>query len=285
MPNVFKYTNFRTFLLDYYYDKKKLSPSFSYNSFSLKAGFKNKGFLYSVIHGNKNLSKSSIIKISRAIGFKSNEAEYFENLVFFNQAIDLLERAYFCEKLKTVKSTDRAIAEVQKTRKDQYAFYSTWYHSAVRSLIDMYPFRDDYAWLAGNLYPPITVKQAKRSVKLLEKLGLIEQQKDGIYRVCGRDITTGDEFTSLAVLDFHKEASGLVKHSLDTVPRDRRNITGLTLGISERTYHRICDEIKAFRIKIVNLAHRDHEADRAYQLNFHLFPITNTEIKDPRSNT
>jgi uncharacterized protein (TIGR02147 family) len=274
MPNIFEYTDYRKYLLDYYKGKKTANPSFSYNSFSLKAGFKNKGFLYSAIHGGKNLAKSSIVKVTHALGLKKNEAEYFENLVFFNQAIDLIERTYFCEKLNNVKLLDKSITVVHQTRKDQYEFYSTWYHSAVRSLIDMFPFKDDFAWLARSVYPQITVKQAEKSVALLEKLGFIEKQKDGVYKLTTPNITTGNEIIALAALNFHKQASRLVEHALNGVPMEKRNITGLTLGVSERTYQKVCDEIKDFRAKIVNIAQDDLEADRAYQLNFHFFPVT-----------
>ncbi|MBN1129448.1 MAG: TIGR02147 family protein [Chitinispirillaceae bacterium] len=274
MPNVFEYTNFRIFLADYYKAKKKVFPPFSYHGFSLKAGFRSKGSLYTVINGDKNLSKSSILKIAGAMGLKKNEMDYFENLVFFNQAIDLIERTYFCEKLTTAKFCDRNVAVVQQTRRDQYEFYSTWYHSAVRSLIDMYQFKDDYAWLTRSVMPAITVKQARKSVALLQKLGMIEMGGDGYFHLTSRNITTGNEIIALAALNFHKEAAHLVERALDTLPKERRNITGLTLGISEQTYKRVCDEIRDFRARIINLVQDDQEADQAYQLNFHFFPIT-----------
>jgi uncharacterized protein (TIGR02147 family) len=279
MLNVFEYTDYRSYLLDYYKEKKAGNASFSYNGFSTKAGFKNKGFLHTVLHGSKNLSKSSIIKLINAIGLKKREAEYFENLVFFNQAIELIERTYFCEKMNSVKLQDRSVTIVQQTRRDQYEFYSKWHHSAVRSLIDMYPFSDDYKWLAKSVYPPITTKQARKSVELLVKLGFIEKQKDGRYKLTSRNITSGNEIISLAALNFHKEATRLVEHALDTVPKEKRNITGLTLGISGNMYQKICDEIKEFRARIVNIVQDDQDADQTYQLNFHLFPITRATKK------
>ncbi len=279
MPNIFEYTDYRKYLGDYYEENKAKSKSFSYNTLSLKAGFKNKAFLYLVIHGKKNLSKISIVKLSQAIGHNNNEAEYFENLVFFNKAYNLKERNYFYDKLDAVKCKDSKVKKVHQTRKDQYEFYSKWYHSAIRSLIDMYPFKDDYKWLAKNVNPPIKAGQAKKSVELLEKLGLIKKQKSGVYKLAYKSITTGNEIKSLAALNFHKEATDLAKNALETLPKAKRNITGLTVGVSEDTYKRICEEIKAFRSRIVQMVDQDKEADRTYQLNFHFFPITNTDIK------
>jgi uncharacterized protein (TIGR02147 family) len=279
MLNIFEYTDFRKYLAHWFEEKKKEQPAFSYTSFAQKAGFGDRGFLHNVIHGKRSLTKESLIKVSQAIGHSKPEAEYFENLVFFNRSADLKDRNYFYEKLNGVKSTEKAAVKALQTRKDQYEFYSQWYHCAVRSLIDMYPFKDDYRWLAKNIFPPISPKQAKLSVQLLEKLGLIQRQKNGAFKLTSKSITTGSEIVSLAVHNFHKEAADLAKNALERVPLDKRNITGLTLGISEKTYLKLCEEIRQFRSKIVRIVEQDEEADRTYQLIFNLFPITNTAIK------
>jgi uncharacterized protein (TIGR02147 family) len=279
MPTIFEYTDYRKYLAAWFEEKKKAQPAFSYARFAQKAGFTDRGFFHNVIHGKRDLTKESLVKVSQAIGHSKAEAEYFENLVFFNKSVDLKNRNYFYEKLNGVKSTEKEAVKALQTRKDQYDFYSQWYHCAIRSLIDMYPFKDDYHWLAKNVFPPITQREAKKSVQLLEKLGLIQKQKDKTYKLTSRSITTGSEIVSLAVHNFHKDAADLAKNALESLPVDKRNITGLTLGISEKTYLKLCEEIQAFRSRIVQIAQQDEDADRTYQMNFHLFPITNTAIK------
>jgi uncharacterized protein (TIGR02147 family) len=279
MPNIFEYTDYRKYLADWFLEKKKQKSSFSYTVFALKAGFNDRGFFHNVIHGKRELTKESLVKVSRAIGHSKSEADYFENLVFFNKASELRDRNYSFEKLNGVKSADKKAIKAKQTRKDQYEFYSKWYHSAIRSIIDMYPFRDDFQWLAKNTLPPITPRQAKKSVELLEKLDLIQRQKDGTYKLTDKSITTGGEVISLAVLNFHKETADLAKAALETLPAIKRNMTGLTLGISESTYLKICDELSQSRARIVQLAEQDDSPDRGYQLNLHLFPITKTDIK------
>jgi uncharacterized protein (TIGR02147 family) len=279
MPNIFEYTDYRKYLAGWFEEKKKSLPSFSYASFAQKAGFSDRGFFHNVIHGKRDLTKESIVKVSQAIGHSKTEADYFENLVFFNKASELKERSYFFEKINSVKSTGRTAVKAMEIRKDQYDFYSKWYHSAIRSLIDMYPFKDDYQWLAKNVFPQITSRQAKKSVQLLERLGLIARQKDKTYKLASKSVTTGNEVVSLAVNNFHKESADLAKNALECLPVNKRNITGLTLGISEKSYFKICEEIQAFRAKIIQSVQQDDESDRTYQLNFHFFPITNTAIK------
>jgi uncharacterized protein (TIGR02147 family) len=274
MTSVFAYTDYRTYLAEWLAEKEKSHPSFSSAVFEQMAGISDGGILHDVLRGDRDLDRENVMKISRAVGHGKDEAEYFKALVFFNNASDLRSRNRYYEKLNSVKSRSREFLKARRSRKEQYEFYAQWHHCAVRALIDMYPFKDDYRWLARNVYPAITERQARRSVHLLETLGLIQKSKDGIYRLTDRSVTTSEAILSLAVHNFHRDAADLAKAALEKLPIDKRNIAGLTVGISEKTYFRICDEIQEFRHKIAQLARHDTGADRTYQLNFHLFPIT-----------
>jgi uncharacterized protein (TIGR02147 family) len=82
MINVFAYTDYRKFLSDYYNEQKKLSPAFSYKNFSNKAGFPNKGFIYNVICGRKNLAKSSVVRVCKAMAMTSAVLIPTPNFIF-----------------------------------------------------------------------------------------------------------------------------------------------------------------------------------------------------------
>jgi uncharacterized protein (TIGR02147 family) len=86
MAEVFEYTDYREYLNDYYVEQKSQKTHFSYKYLANKAGFKNKGFVYNLMNGSKKISKSSIFKLSKALNHTRQEAEYFENLIAFNQA-------------------------------------------------------------------------------------------------------------------------------------------------------------------------------------------------------
>jgi uncharacterized protein (TIGR02147 family) len=275
MESILAYTDYRKFLFDYYEHHKALNPAFSYQMLSNKAGFSNRGFLHNVITGSKNLSKSSVVKISQALHLKPMESDYFENLVSFNQAKNLSERNYFFEKINAIKSNKQGSAAMRETRKDQYEFYAAWYLSVIRSLIDMYGFRDDYRKLAKDVFPAIKPKEAKKAVQLLEKLGMIKKQKDGLYKVSEKIITAGKEIVQLGLQNFHLQTLELAKKALQDLPKEKRNISGLTLGISANTYNAMCKEIEAFQARLLAMAEADTEAVNVYQLNFHFFPVSN----------
>jgi|WetSurMetagenome_2_1015567.scaffolds.fasta_scaffold148597_2 uncharacterized protein (TIGR02147 family) len=274
MVNVFDYTDFRKYLAEYYEEKKRNNPRFSYQIIADKAGIKSKGFIYNIINGEKVLSKSNIFKLSKALDHNQYEADYFENCVAFSQSDDLLERKTLLEKLNKAKNIRKEPSKTQLLRKDQYEFISNWYHAVVRSIIGMYGFKGDYGLLAKMVNPPITATQAKHSVRLLEKLGLINRGENGDYTLSEAGLTTGKDVMSIAFQNFHIACIDLAKRAIAVFPVNKRNITGLTLGISEKSYDRICDEIQMFQSKIMEIANADKEANRVYQLNFHLFPTS-----------
>ncbi len=276
--NIFEYLDFRKYLNDYYTFKKSSAHQFSYKIFAEKAGFKDKSCVFSVLNGKRNLNPAGVLKISRCIDHNSAEAEYFEVLVNFNQANAIEEKRDFFEKLCKIKERGaKRVSKMQMLRRDKFEFYSNWYNVAIRSIIEMYHFKNDYKWLARMVKPAITPKRARKSVELLQKLGLIEKQKNGFFSVPDKVISTGKEVLGFAVQNFHAECADLAKRAILHTRGSQRNISGLTLGISESGYNQICEELQAFQTKVIAIAENDKRADTAYQFNFHFFPTSNSD--------
>ena len=95
MVNIFKYTSYRKYLLDFYNERKAKKPTFSYQVFANKAGFKSKSFIKLVIDGKKNLTKESAFKINKVLKLDHKPFSYFEDLIAFNRAKSLKLRNYF----------------------------------------------------------------------------------------------------------------------------------------------------------------------------------------------
>jgi uncharacterized protein (TIGR02147 family) len=275
MRSLFDYSDYRAFLADYFAFQKERKPSFSYRSFSNRAGFKSRDFIYKVIHGKKNLSQSSIVMVALAMGLGKKETEYFEALVGFNQAKNHRERDFHYEKMVHLNRNRVSVVEDRSMiTPEHYAFFSEWYHTAVRSLVDLVPFSGDYVDLAKKLYPAITPSQARKSIALLKKIGFIVRQKNGTWTINQKALKTGEEVRKHAMDGLFKSFMGLAERALEEVPRERRNMSGLTLGISAAAYEEIVEKIQKFRAEIAGIADRDDAADRVYQLNLQLFPLS-----------
>jgi uncharacterized protein (TIGR02147 family) len=282
MRKVFEYSDYRKFLTDYYAHKKRENPNFSFRIFSELAGFKNKSVINNVLKGKGNLSSSSIKRVACAVGLKNREQEYFELLVKFNQAKTIQEKNEFYHQLETVKKYGFTISDSLKLRKEHYEFCSSVHHTIIRSIIDMYRFKDDYKWLARMVNPSIQPLKAKKSVQLLEKLGLIKKDKDGYYYTTQKVLDTGKEILNLGTMNFHSEAAKMAGNAITATLKKRKHFSGLTLGMSGETYKAILEKLDKFQIEVMNMAEQDRKADTAFQFNFQLFQASEKDSKKVR---
>ncbi|NLO22714.1 MAG: TIGR02147 family protein [Fibrobacter sp.] len=270
---IFEYLDYREFLKDYYQQKKNANPSFSLRVFSDKIGFKAKDFISRIMNGDKNLSIQSIPKVAKGLKLGKHETSFFMGLVKFNQARSMDERNTAFEEMQEVLKVIRFAEKQYLLGHCQYLIFSHWRHLTIRSLIGMFGFNGDYKTLAKQVSPKITVTEAKESVQLLEESMLIKKDAEGNYKLTDSAITTGDRTSRLALRGFHQHCLKLGADSIDRDPPDSRHISGLTLGISKESYHRIVERVNAFRKEIALIAEEDSDADKVYQMQFLLFPV------------
>lgn len=272
MRSIFEYTNYRLFLKDYYEERKE-RDGFTYRDFSRLAEMNSTSWLLHLIKGSKNLSPESAGRVAKALKLHKAEAEYFELLVPFTQArTNGVKDLYYSRMLGLKRKL-----KIARLGEEQYEYFTKWYHPVLRSLVpklDAAPGRElDYARLGRCLIPPIPARDAKKSVRLLEKLGMLHRGADGKWAMSNAVLSTGDEAASLNVVNYHKQVSRLAESAHDASPKEERDISALTLGMGEAEFRKIKARIQAFRKEIIDIALSSEAADRVYQLNFQFFPV------------
>ena len=275
--SIFNYTDYRRYLDAFYHERKSVSKAFSYRYFAKKAGINSVGLYKDVVEGRQRLGRALIFKFSNAMGHTKKEAEYFANMVFFNEADTVEERTLFFERMMACQKTKAKLVEATK-----YEYYHKWYYSAIRALVSIGRFRDcpeDHRILAKILNPRIQPDEAKKALNVLERLGFIARDSSGVLQLTNAVITTGSlkpnaSVTALNVLNFQKEMNALANESLDRFGASNINLSTLTLGISAPTVAAIKEELAAVRNKIAALAEKDNAADRVFQLNMQFFPMS-----------
>jgi uncharacterized protein (TIGR02147 family) len=270
MERIFTYIDYRKFLSDYYDDKKKTTRYFSHRYFATRAGFKSPIFLRQIINGERNLTRPMIEKFAVALGLNKKETVFFSNLVLFNQAKTALEK----QQHYTVLNSMIDSVSTHKLDSDAIRYYKKWYTSAIRELICLRDFHDNFRLLAQTLKPPITAREAQHSVELLLRLGLIVKTENGAYQQTNRAITSGDDEISLVRRAFNRNMAMLAGEALESFPVDQRDISGITIGISRPCYEVLAAELAAFKERVVSIVDRDTDSSRVYQFNFQLFPLS-----------
>jgi uncharacterized protein (TIGR02147 family) len=273
MPNIFEYIDYRKYLEDYYSRRKASDPGFTHTYICYRLGQENaKSYFNNVVKGRANVTATFVDRFIVVLELKkSDEAKYFRALVNYNQTTSPHEKEFFFDQLVRLNSTPHRVID-----KNAYAFYREWYHSAIRALLDIVEFDGtDYAALAARVFPPITVKQTRDSVALLQRLGLITRNKKGYWKPTDKVVVTGDFIKDAVVKQFQMKC---LEHAREVLASDtkqpHRNIT-LTISLSEKAYQQVCDRLQQVKTEIRSIVHKDEEqASRVYHLNANLFPMS-----------
>lgn len=271
LPNLYQYSDYRLFLKDAYETNKARQPTFSYRYLSLKGGVNSSAFFKYVIEGKRNLSKGTLLKACLAFGLKDKDAEYFENLVFFNQAKSIKEKNLYFDRLTRL----RGLFDVKRVEESQFAYYSQWYHSAVRELLAIARPSGDAKAVAQALLPSISPKQAQESIDLLHRLGLIRKDAQGKWRQVDPVLTTGNsQIASQVVINFQLMMLELAKEAYDRCTPEERLMSSTTLAVSESAVDLFKKKIRQFRAELLELARVEEKPERVYQLNVNFFPTS-----------
>lgn len=270
MPDVFAYTSYARFIRDFYAEKKRVNPKYSYGMLSQRAGLKSRSNLIEIANGRVPLSRLRVFQVARAMELEGKAFEYFVSLVHFNNSASLKEKEFHLGKMGDLagRSPARILEEAH------YAYFSEWYHPAVRELACMPSFRGDYAALGRSLRPAIAAKQARESVALLLKLGLLRKTAQGRFEQADGAVQTADELTSYIILRYQKEGIRLAEAALEGIGPEDRDISTFTAGVSRECFLAVKKELQAFRRHLSKLVEKDQGQDRVYQLNLQFFPVS-----------
>jgi uncharacterized protein (TIGR02147 family) len=273
--DVYAYLDYRQLLRDYYEQRKSEARGFSYRAFARRAGVRSPNHLKRVMDGDRSLSETSAAQYAVALGLVGEEAEYFLELVRFNQASgnDARGRAY--RRLTEFRGYRRA----HRLDAFQDRYHSAWYIPAMREMIARADFRPDPAWLAGQMIPAITEHQAAEALHVLEELQMIRVNEDGGVTRVETVVSTGPETASIHVGNYHRSMMAMAMESLDSVSAADRDISAVTLCVEEGAIAELKERVRAFRKEIIAMEAADLRGDRVVQIGIQVFPLTHGRSK------
>ncbi|MGD9159987.1 MAG: TIGR02147 family protein [Desulfobacteraceae bacterium] len=276
-PDIFDYLDYRTFLRDIFNYKKLKNHRYSYRVFSGKAGFSSPNFLKLVIDGQRNLTNESIGKIAKGFGLKKQERDFFESLVFMNQALTNDDKNHYYKKMMA----SNGFLKSHKIDQSKYKYFSKWYYPAIRE-IAVFGNRDSTPeQIAGLLNPNITTREVERALDILLELGLLRKDKNGKWEQVDKVITTGltaeSELKSLIIANYHKEMIKLSMEALERHPKNKRDIAGVTLSVKKGKISEIKKRIIEFRKELLKLESEDENPEQVIQINIQAFPLTKSD--------
>lgn len=270
---LYLYTNYRKFLGQYYIDQKASKKGFSYRSLAAKCGFSSPNFIKLVIDNQKNLTKLSVLKITKGLGLNQEQSEYFENMVFFEQSKDISEKLLFLEKLDAIRSKKNP----SFLNLNEYEYLRHWYHPVLREIIDLKNFEEDPQQIAKKFHFPLTAPQVKAAIQFLIQSGILSRDEEGKLKKEKKNLATSsspksDYYTTL-LQNYHREWILRAADAVLLVPPQQRNVSNTTLTLSKESFKVAVERIKALRYELLELSSADQNLSNVYQLNMNLFPI------------
>jgi uncharacterized protein (TIGR02147 family) len=267
--DVFQYRDFRAFL-NAYYRKAKASGRLSLRSFSQRAGLRSPNYLKLVMDGERNLTPETAAQFARACGLKGEAADYFCELVAFNQARSAAEKERHYERL----SKFRRYRRIHRLDGAQDRYHSRWYIPAIRELAARPDFQEDPKWIARTLLPSISPREASAAIKVLCELGLLVRDDNGRLKLAEPLVSTAEGPLGHQVAAYHRAMMERAAEALDRVPREERDIGAITLCISQNKMQELKARLERFRFELLDLYEPDDKPERVVQVNFQMFPLT-----------
>ncbi len=274
---IFNFSDFRLFLKEFYSRKKTSSDRFTFSLFAEMTGFSSPSFLKLVMQGKKNLTPQSIQKIITGLHLKKKQADYFTELVFFNQATSLEEKGMHLDTINKFRKKNRP----EKLLPEEFDYLAKWYHCVIREMVELPDFVDDPNWIAKKLLFSVDSGDVAGSLAFLEKKGFIGRNESGKLVKKDKTLATGDigeqEMLNTIARAFHKTMVHFAAQSLSERLKTERNTSNTTLSLSEKSYDMAIKRIEQMRLELLEIAKADSHVNRVYQVNVNLFPLTKAD--------
>ncbi len=266
--------DYRQYLNELFAQYQSEDASFSYRAFARLAESTSPNFLQLLTVRTISITDRQADSIARNGNLRPKEYEFFRALIDFDHA----------DTHASKNSAFQRIVDLRKTRTvchladNQYQYLAEWYNPVVRELLCSKRFTGDLQWVGDQLVPAVGLREVKRSVQLMEELGMIRSIADGrSWESVDHVVSTPDEVLSLAVVEYHREMLERASCALELFDATSRDIRSVTIGVSKSKFSQLKAQMTAFWNTLLEDCDEDEDVDLVVQVNMQLFPLTKIE--------
>lgn len=271
MKEIYQFLDYREYLASVYEDRKESSPWFSCKVMGDAVGL-DQSQVFRILKGQLHVSKAATPRFVQYLKLDEKAAEYFQTMVNFAKARKAGEARILFAKLLDLRGARAALLQPE-----QYMLYQEWYHSVVRALIATMEFKGDYAQLAATLVPSVTESQARKSMDLLEKLGLVFKNSKGTWQTANPRVTTGGSYQSLMIRNYQSHSFLLASRSLDECEPAERDVNVINMAVDAAAFTDCVAILKEARRQIQERLETVEKPDRVMRLAQAFFPVGRIE--------
>ncbi|MGL1934631.1 MAG: TIGR02147 family protein [Fibrobacterales bacterium] len=268
MKPIYEFLDYREFLKEFYEEKKAENFFFSFQHMGQRVDM-DASYLAKIVSAQRHIPVKKIPAFLKLCELTGSKADYFETLVFFCRAKSDKETKLHYENLIKL----RAVKGFTLTS-IQYKFYSKWYYTAIRAMLGLNDFSDEYEEIARKLDPPLRPLQVKQAITFMLRSKIIENTDAGVLKPTYRHISSGKASDRQAIRTFQKEMLTMASRSLEAHPPEERDISTITVAINKNTMESVKKIIEDCREAIRQCVDMDKNPDTIYQVNFQVYPLS-----------
>jgi len=274
MNSIFDYMDYREYLRDVFTTEKKDKAFFSYRYVSQRTGI-DSGQLTKILQGQLHLSARNIKKINDFLQLQGKEEEYFNLLVHFGKARNSSEVEMYFQKIMSFREITP-----HEMNAEQLTFYSQWYYVALYAYLSIHPAFKPHVELARTLVPPVEAKHIENALETLKALGLIvENPKLQCWEITQKHLSTPEKWSDSMVKTFQRNTLNLAVDALQSIPKQHRHFTTLTISINPETLEQLKAITEEYRRSVIKLVEECNDPTMVMHLNTQIFPVSQWEIK------
>lgn len=272
-PDLYAYLDYREFLLAHYEHRRELQKTFSYRFMAARLDV-DAGQLAHILKGRLQLPQRALSAAIALCKLDERQGAYFEELVRLASCKDEDEKARITERLDALREV--TIRQIPSSCAN---FYAHWKHSTLRALAGILPETGDGSGLGRHCLPPLSGQEACESVAFLEKSGLLQRDEWGRLQPAEAHVAPAPEVPRETLRRWHDQVLALAGESLDRISSDRRDVSTLTVALSQTDFQTVSEWIAEFRRSIQALATASRQPDRVVQACVQMIPVSKASRK------
>jgi len=278
--DIFRFIHPGEFLRHWRKEQKKKNPVISHGFICQRLGVKSRSYFSDLESGRRMLGTEMMDRLLRLLNLNREQTDYFRAMVGFSQAATVSEKDYWFEQLIALNHTPHRICDPEL-----YEYFANSSHAVVRALIDIYPTQKKLESAAGLLEPPLSAKQLRQSLSLLEALGLIECSTQGEYSSTDKVLSVDSQVSSellakyqrTLVQDLEQILSSSVSGKSGSASKTISNT--IVLSLSSAGLQHLKKRMERIRKEVLSIAYKDEQpAEHVYQFHIHLVGKTKDSL-------
>lgn len=243
----------------------------SWRYMSKKAQLGAPNFLQQVIAGTRRLNPSHIEKLISYFRWSDDEASYFRCLVQFEYASDAESKNQAFRAMLGI----RGFQKVATIERDHFEYFAHWYNPVVRELVGHIPAQVAAPeWIREKLVPQIGIEEIRKSLDLLQRMGMIWKLK-GKWKQREAVISTPSQGRSLMLGNYHREILSMAQESIERFSSHQRELLTICLTLSPHQEEELRQRMENFWKEVLDWSKdQNSEGFQVFQFGMQFFPWT-----------